>query len=259
MIYDGFIFFNELDLLEIRLNELNDVVDYFILVESKATHSGNPKKLYFEENKYKFKKFLNKIIHIIIDTSDKNLDPWARERIQRDSIANAWNKCKDNDIVCVSDVDEIPKAEKLAEYSRKKEFICLEQILYYYFINYSCDEIWRWFKLLPYSLAKNMTPCQIRYTPSNINIPESGWHFSYLGGIDKIIEKIESYAHTEYNNPEFKNKDRISKIINEGKDLFNRDLKFKINKIDYNYPKYILDNFDKFKNILIDQKLHQSQ
>ena len=68
-IYDGFIFFNELDLLDIRLNTMYDVVDYFILVESSVTHQGTPKPYIFEENKERFSKYLDKIIHIKIDNT----------------------------------------------------------------------------------------------------------------------------------------------------------------------------------------------
>ena len=67
MIYDCFMFFNELDVLEIRLNELYHAVDKFILVEATKTHAGKDKTLFFNENKQKFSKFLDKIQHIIID------------------------------------------------------------------------------------------------------------------------------------------------------------------------------------------------
>ena len=252
MIYDGFTFFNELDLLELRLNELSDIVDKFIIVESHYTHTGKEKPLYYKENKERFAKFSDKIIHIVVDMEgepDSSLDPWDRERNQRDSIAKGLVGCSDDDIVCVSDVDEIPRSEKLAEYSVKDGLVCLEQDLHYYSIDMRCEEKWNWFKILPYSMLKNMTPCQVRYTEAPKTVKNAGWHFSFLGDIDMIIKKIESFAHHEYDNDHFKNRERIKEAIKNKVDVFERGMKYSSVKIDYTYPQYILDNIDQFKNM----------
>ena len=249
MIYDCFPFFNELDILEIRLNELNNIVDKFVITESRLTHSGKEKPLYYKENEKRFEKFSDKIIHIIPDISDPELDAWARERTQRDALKNGLVNCKDDDIICISDVDEIPKSERLAEYSIKNNLVCLEFKSYYFYLNYKDNEIWKWFKILPYSMMKDMTPCQIRYTEAQKYILNSGWHFSFLGDIDSIIKKIESTAHTEYDTDFYKDKNKIKEKIENGNDIFGREhLKYTSVDIDYTYPRFILENLDRFKD-----------
>jgi len=246
-LYDGFIFYNELDVLEIRLNELYDVVDYFVLVEATRTFSDKDKPLYFETNKKRFEKFLDKVIHIVVDNMPSGPDPWVRERHQRSCISRGWQNCSDGDLVCVSDVDEIPKASILRNYRLKDGFSTLEQSLYYYFLN--CKELgtWRWFKILPYSKAKDMTPEQIRYTESENIILNAGWHFSFLGDVNHIASKIESYAHQEYNLPQFKDPNYILSCLEKGQDVFKRkDIAFQFVEIDSSYPEFVTKNLAKF-------------
>ena len=114
-IYDGFTFFNELDLLEIRLNVLNDVVDYFILVEGSKTFKGEDKPFIFDENKARFAPFLHKIIHIkVVDypevdlTQDDNITlAWAYENFQRNAIDRGLTDAAQDDVIIISDVDEM--------------------------------------------------------------------------------------------------------------------------------------------------------
>lgn len=123
MLYDCFSFFNELDLLEVRLHELHALVDYFVLVEARQTFQGAPKPLYFAENADRFQRYSSKIIPIVVDfpeTSDafgldtKPLDAnWAREHYQRDQIRRGLAKASATDLIIVSDVDEILKATAL--------------------------------------------------------------------------------------------------------------------------------------------------
>lgn len=114
-IYDCFTFYNELDLLELRLNILNDKVDFFVLVEASKTHSGEDKDLIFEANKKRFDKFLDKIVHIKIDDMPKlmNGNRWALENFQRNAIMRGLSDCKYDDIVIISDLDEIPNLENI--------------------------------------------------------------------------------------------------------------------------------------------------
>ena len=137
MIYDCFTFFNELDLLEIRLNTLNAVVDKFVLVEATLTHQGKPKPLYFDENKAKFESFSDKIIHIIVDKYPENTndDAWIYERYQRNMIKEGLTNCKPDDVIIVSDIDEIPNPSKITEYKNKKGIKVFKQKMYYYFLN----------------------------------------------------------------------------------------------------------------------------
>tara|TARA_Y100000310_G_C20542362_1_gene743925 strand:+ start:104 stop:1030 length:927 start_codon:yes stop_codon:yes gene_type:complete len=163
-IYDCFTFFNELDLLEIRLSELNSYVDYFVLVESNQTHAGVPKKLFYEINKERFKKWNHKIIHVVMDMPKFNildkliirkqltnpskflsnlalsygLGRWKMERAQRSSINFGLKNANDKDIVIISDVDEIPnitKLNKAISFSKKGDLVGFIQQTYFYYLN----------------------------------------------------------------------------------------------------------------------------
>ena len=128
MIYDCFTFFNELDLLEIRLNILNDVVDKFVLVEATKTFSGKDKPLYYEQNKKRFAKFQDKIIHVIVDDfpkpDDKTQDvAFMMESYQRNAILWGLKSAKDNDVVIIADLDEIPNPETVYEGAKKEIFV----------------------------------------------------------------------------------------------------------------------------------------
>ena len=117
MIFDCFIFFNEFELLEIRLNELNDVVDKFVLVEATKTHQGKDKPLYFEENKKQFSDFLNKMIHIAVSDYPKRASPLQLEYHQRNKISEGLNTCFPEDQIIISDIDEIPRPAKIIKLS----------------------------------------------------------------------------------------------------------------------------------------------
>ena len=120
MIIDCFTFWKELDILEIRLNELYDTVDKFVLVEASRTQSMLPKPYYFEENKSRFEKFLDKIIHVKVDDElDVSKNPWVFDIHQRTCIKRGLSTIEnlsDEDFILVSDVDEIPKSLALKEY-----------------------------------------------------------------------------------------------------------------------------------------------
>jgi beta-1,4-mannosyl-glycoprotein beta-1,4-N-acetylglucosaminyltransferase len=136
-IYDCFTFYNELDLLEIRLNELNDVVDKFVLVEAEKTHQNKDKELYFENNKIKFAPFLHKIIHIIVP---KELfvdnDAWYNEKLQRNCILEGLKETNDDDFLIVSDLDEIPSSESIKQAINFNQTpLSFEHILHYYYLN----------------------------------------------------------------------------------------------------------------------------
>ena len=113
MVYDCFQFFNELDILKIRMNVLNDVVDRFVISESTVTFSGKKKPLYFAENRERFSEFDDKIVHQIVqDTPD--VDPFQRDSFQKCAVKRPLEKmCTDDDIIIFSDVDEIPNPEVL--------------------------------------------------------------------------------------------------------------------------------------------------
>lgn len=114
-VYDCFCFNNEFEVLKIRLHELWDSVDHFVLVESVETQRGTPKPLYFEENKQLFEQYLSKIIHIKITEKHPKMGMWQRENFQRDYIMQGLGTMDPHDVVMISDLDEIPKASLLPE------------------------------------------------------------------------------------------------------------------------------------------------
>ena len=166
-IVDCFVFYNELHLLEYRLSILYNVVDYFIIVESRQTFVGKDKELIYENNKNKFNKFNDKIIHIVVDLPYKypNIDykndkpfqdynynengqQWMNEAFQRESITEGFKQIsfEDNDYIIVSDVDEIPDPNTLNEIKNGKispfEIYKLKQDFYYYNLNSKQQQIW---------------------------------------------------------------------------------------------------------------------
>ena len=153
-IYDCFIFFNELDLLEIRLKTLDKVVDYFVLVEADKTHRGKKKPLYYEKNKKRFKRWEKKIIHIIVKDMPKigisygknwkvnsilKGGPWKLEAYQKKQIARGLKHCDNEDIIMMSDLDEIPRPEKFPEMIKalegKEKIALFDENFYNFFFN----------------------------------------------------------------------------------------------------------------------------
>lgn len=296
-IYDGFLFYNELDLLEIRLNTLNDVVDYFILVESSVTHSGKSKPFIFEENKERFIKFLPKIIHVkVVDTPDDFLnipnitpnsfdnkcvyDIWqhiiktktfdritqphfGRDFYQKECIKRGMDFAQDEDILIFSDLDEIPHPEiitRLDEFYKKNELYTFNQTMYCYYFNIlrkshinnapynkEITHIWKGSRMGSWKNIKNNSLNEIRAQDNN-DIMDGGWHFSYMGGLERVKQKIEASSAIEWNNDDVIN--NLEKNLKEEKDaIFRGDYLIKVN-IDETYPQYFLNNLNKFKHLI---------
>ena len=111
MIVDCFTFFNEFDILDIRLHEMSPWVDRFVLVESAEAFSGIEKPLLFEKNKDRFKSFLPKIVHLVSPLVAKSTNAWDRQSYQRNYAMEALSDCKDEDLILISDVDEIVRGQ----------------------------------------------------------------------------------------------------------------------------------------------------
>lgn len=265
MIYDCFTFNNELDLLNLRLHELSPVVDKFVLVESNTTFSGNSKPLFYENNKKLFAKFNHKIIHIIVDDMNlaipatklyyfkpkdfqlPNLEAWSKEIHQRNAIKRGLRDAKSNDIVLISDVDEIPRASTIKNHKWSKKIFGFEQHAYNYFINCRSINDWVGTKAVKYGYLKDLEPEQIRQSSDFDSIKNAGWHFSFLGGYESIKDKIRSFSHQEHNKSDFLDTKRLAFNLENALDIFNRPFEYKFVKLDKSYPKYILDHLPQFK------------
>lgn len=280
MVYDSFQFFNELDILKLRMSVLNDVVDYFVISESTVTFSGDPKPLYYNENKEMFKEFEHKIIHNIVDDTPMDCDAFMRDHHQKCAVARGLKDCKPDDIIIFSDVDEIPNPDTLRELFTKVEngkIYMLAQRLFYCYLDMEevsgnllsvtgeFDDVekkqWLGTKVCRYSVLDNYTTEELRNKEQKaigVRVPNGGWHFSYMGGgkkqstADRVKYKIKSAAHQEYNNRHILW--NVKKNIKNMQDIFGRDSKLQLVEIDETYPKYLRDHLDEYKYLLYPKK-----
>jgi beta-1,4-mannosyl-glycoprotein beta-1,4-N-acetylglucosaminyltransferase len=255
-IYDCFQFFNELDLLEIRLELLYDHVDHFVISETTRTHSDLPKPLYFQENKQKFEKYLDKIIHIVNDYPDDILnmgkkdgnDPhslqyniiserydieenegqlkryptFCRDYLQKEYIKFGLLDCNDDDLIMISDLDEFPNPIYVDKIKKENLYnTVIMQDCFYYHINTLAHTNWYGNYIVKYSDTKNVSLTHLKNKRVDFNkIFKGGWHFSFMGGVDRVKTKIMSYAHQEFNNSNILN--NVESRIENKLDVFNR-------------------------------------
>ena len=197
-VYDCFPFFNELELLELRLKELYEYVDKFVLVEATKTHQHNPKPLYYLENQYRFKQFQDKIIHIVVDDLPGAADAMVNEKIQRNRMQQALVDCRWYDIVIVSDLDEIPNPDAITYYKNNNMFELrrLDQKLYYYFINNLSNHTWRQGYISSYANLKGKDLSQIRVGKAAKNklLLNGGWHFGWSGEWIVLLKRLRLWG-----------------------------------------------------------------
>lgn len=257
MIFDTFCFFRELDVLEWRLNILNDVVDKFVLVESNITHSGQEKDSVYLQNKERFKKFNKKIIHSVFDgraLADKS--PWSLENNQRNHIKDVLVKqnIQDSDVVLISDCDEIPHPEIVGLYRSKlpEGIDVFRQKLYYYYINLQFKEDGNDYEFLfntraaQFSKVKELEFDAFRRFPHysqgvTIHHP-GGWHLSFMGSVEDIQKKIEAFSHQEFNQDRYTNKANITYAMKKGKDVFGRMFKWEKVPLNSEIAEYFIHN-----------------
>ena len=201
-VYDCFTFYNELDLLQIRLNELDKHVDYFVIVEAKDTFSGIEKPLFFKENKHLYQEFLHKIIHVVVDkTPQFEDDAWSREYFQRNQIMQGLKKCSKEDVIIISDVDEIPRSRMLKQVcvmldSKKRQIIGLECDFYRWFLNRKDAIFWVGPAITRYKNLVKRSPQNVRDQRTKyLTIKNSAWHFSNMGGLNCYFDKLRAYSH----------------------------------------------------------------
>ena len=253
MIIDCFTFCDELDLLEVRLHELKDVVDVFVLSEALFTFTGNPKPLYYYENKERFNGF--NIVHAVCD-SPPAASPSEMERRQNQHAIdyvfdNLWTR---GDMIIQTDCDEIPRADTIRK-SMSEDFQSarMSMRLFYYYMN--CAEIssrkWRNGRIIrpekrfKYNVKQN--------DRNDVVYDNAGWHFSFLGGAWSIQKKIAAWGHAnEYNRAPYNTIEHIQRCMDQGTDIFMRKGKRAISFefIDLDLPKYIIENMKKLKGHL---------
>jgi beta-1,4-mannosyl-glycoprotein beta-1,4-N-acetylglucosaminyltransferase len=254
----------EEDILALRFNVLNDIVDYFVIVESTKTFSGLNKGLSLNLDNYS--EFKDKIIHIVVDNSPRIINSERDiEEYQRNSIIKGLVNAKPMDRVIISDVDEIPNPDSIKKYSSFFIEGTFNQKLYYYFYNnraYKIDKnntsvpiIWNKARITCYKyLIKYFkTPHNLRSGPKTLGskyhkliwtlrkkvFKDGGWHFSWIMKSRDIYEKICSSAHQGYVNESILTYEHINDCIDKKVDIYGRKrIIFKVENIDKNFLRY---------------------
>ena len=225
-VFDCFPFYNELDLLELRLHELSDVVDRFIIAEADMTFAGHPKPLNFADHAARFDVFRDRIDYIVVCDMPKDAPSgWVRQWHQREAMRAAVEHAAPDDVILLSDSDEIVKASSLRDFcardSNAAEIGCFELRHYNYFLNWECDQ--RWLRSGPRAVRKKyfrdfqslrrvrgpsrkplqdlsraFDACRLLRRPiKRVLLPDAGWHFTYLGGAQALVDKDRNFRGSE--------------------------------------------------------------
>jgi len=268
-IYDCFTFYNELDLLELRLQELYDHVDHFVLIEANRTFQNNIKPMYFGGNQRRFAKYMDKIIQVQIQDMPTDTDAWGRERYQRDAIVQAVADANDEDIIIVSDLDEILRPETIDELRSDTQTAIwgFRMPLFYFKFNYmltTTDSVYTTWamacrkKLLHSAedLRRNrfsLNSFELHYNQNGVRMMEhAGWQFSYLGNTEFARSKIQSFAHTETNCPKILDGLDIEHSVSTGVGIApNPTERFVPVKIDSYMPRSIQNNINKYSKYIV--------
>uniref|UniRef100_A0A6C0KS12 Uncharacterized protein n=1 Tax=viral metagenome TaxID=1070528 RepID=A0A6C0KS12_9ZZZZ len=210
-VVDCFLFHNEYDLLELRLEELYDVINYFVIVEANITHSGLKKDWNFERNKGRYEKYLSKIIYIQCDDLEQK-HSWDIENAHRNAISRCFHLFEDKDIILISDIDEIPKRVYVEQIRIPR--LPIRFIMDFYNYNFNCRVLpdWKTGTIAASKITfKHNQPQSFRLMQNLPYIEHAGWHFSWFGDEEYCKEKIKSFAHQELNNDSIldKFKDRM--------------------------------------------------
>ncbi len=286
-IFDCFMYFDEDILLEIRLNILDKDIDYFVIVESKYTHSGKPKPLRFNLKKYS--DFKNKIIYLVHDEVPQGIrkinddddegekskkfinNAYLRENAQRNFILKGLDEAKKEDLILISDLDEIPDLTKVDLKNCKEKIILFKQNMFYYKFNLMASNLWVGSKGCRKKFLKS--PQWLRdvrgrkYSPFRIDllfsdnkfidvklIENGGWHFTNLKKPNEIREKLASYLHHREFDVNPLSSEDIESIINKKKTVYDLGVDKKINKFGEGKDltkvdmKYLPNFINKYKN-----------
>ena len=223
MLVDGFMFYNELDVLELRLATLDRFVDRFVLVEAEVNHVGGPKELFFQNNRDRFAKWLPKIEHVIVkaDEAPKDTNPWSREKHQRECILRGLDGVPDSAIVMISDVDEIPDLSIVPFEKLEHVFTSVHMWMYHYSFDYLfTGEPWYGTVLTTADMLRRVGPNRLRDDRWKFPcVQYAGWHLSSFGDEKHVLNKMRTFAHALDNNDHkhLQTEENIKMWIQEGK------------------------------------------
>ena len=262
---DCITFFDNNFIFEIRYNILKNYVDHFIICEAKYDHRGfeKPKnfifKDYFDKKKIKYL-YLEKPF-------PKNNDPWKNQAIQREFILENLNFVDDNDFIFFSDPDEIPNPKTLNNFTLKKKYgIFLQNCFNYKFNLFNPHESpWEGTRVVKKKNLRSIDFMRQKILCKNLNysffrldkeksievFKNGGWHFTNIMSPESISLKLKTFAHTEFSKDKFSSVETIKDKINKKVDLFERGHKYEALTLDNRFPKFILENKEKFKDYII--------
>ncbi len=266
MIYDCFSYWDEDLLLELRLNILYEDVDFFVIVEGNKTWQNNSKNLRFDISK--FEKFRDKIIYIPVTDMPDGEDPYLRENFQRNSISRGLNNAKEDDIILISDLDEIPNPNSLKNFNYKMRYATFKQKHFYYKFNLQSknNPFWngtrvcvkkylkspQWLRSLKFKKRPFWRFDKLRL--NNI-IEDGGWHFCNLKTPENLLYKYKNLCETndpinfkERIDEKFLNINEIKKRVVKGEDIIGRDDNFNKVPLDSSFPTYLIENIKKYKD-----------
>tara|TARA_A100001015_G_scaffold73534_1_gene81610 strand:- start:1975 stop:2847 length:873 start_codon:yes stop_codon:yes gene_type:complete len=287
MIIDCFPFFNELDLLDIRLKLLDDIVDKIVLVESTRTFTLTKKRLFYNENKNRYKKYKDKIIHIIVDDSPalfnkffihkpKNIFWLLKNKksillnahdidfYQKNQVYKGLQNCDENDILILSDLDEIPNPSIFKNLETLKEGrSALELDLYCYFLNgkvfntenkknikWIGPSITQFKNFRSFHAERSEARNSFKKENKFKKVKNAGWHFTYLGGLKSLNFKIKSTAHTELNTRKINTQTNLKKLIDSGTFVGNKKWKAIYSPLESIFPEYLCNLFYEYPNLI---------
>lgn len=278
MIYDCIPFFNELDILKLRMHILAPYVDKFVLEESTVTFSGEPKPMIFAENRELFAEFEDKILYVAVDNSPlSGAATHERDKFQKNQLIRAMGDCKSEDIIIFSDVDEIPNPktlEQVVENFDHSKIYHFAQRMFYCFLN--MEEIsgsllsitgefpevsrkqWLGTKVCSFGNLPKEGIVYLREVspldPISVRVADGGWHFGYMGGsgekdvAKRISEKVQAAAHQEYNSARYLT-EAVDRLLC-GEDIFGRNAEFIRVEIDGSYPVYLREHLEEYKYLM---------
>jgi hypothetical protein len=233
-VVDGFLFSNELDLLECRLETLDPVVDRFVLCEATTTFQGAKKPLHYAENRDRYSAWHDRIEHLIVELPVDAPDAWAREHFQRDELWRSLGFMGHDDVFMLSDVDEIPSPEAVLEGKLLGKRAVMDMRWLSFAVDWEYPERWPGTIIAPAWATIQLS--LMRYDRNRLraqgNVVEGGWHFTWLGDPD---EKVRSFAHAELvDTVDF------GRCYRDG--YHTDDVKLSPVDVDDTYPKWMRDN-----------------
>jgi beta-1,4-mannosyl-glycoprotein beta-1,4-N-acetylglucosaminyltransferase len=244
--FDCFSYFSEIELLKIRCEELKELNPIHVLVESTFTHTGDKKSLHFEENKHLFKDY--NIRHVIVEDMPNSGEPWDNEKFQRNCAIRALHDVEDDDVIGIFDLDEIPRKEAVAYYDKRMGVAGFTMEKYSCYLNLlEGIQNWNVGKCSTWNIVKKSTLSDIRNMGPNFIINYAGWHMSFMGGLDRMYEKLFAFAHQEANNAKLL--DSLEYKYATGQSLWGDDFWLFV-PINETFPKYLRENQHEFRHLI---------